>query len=96
MNIHRAVRCGRPRHDPSDNRILYPGARSGNGLWRSADYGQTWAQVSTFPATGTYVQDPSDPNGYLSDPIGVVWVVFDARTGRRGKATRTIYEIDAR
>ena len=25
--------------DPNQNRILYLGARSGNGLWRSTDYG---------------------------------------------------------
>ena len=26
-----------------------------------------WARVTSFPAVGTYVQDPNDPNGYLTD-----------------------------
>ena len=77
--------------DPNRNATLYLGARSGNGLWRSTDFGTSWARVTSFPATGTYVQDPNDPNGYLNDPIGVTWVVFDPRTGTSGNATQTIY-----
>jgi xyloglucan-specific exo-beta-1,4-glucanase len=77
--------------DPNRNRILYLGARSGHGLWRSTDFGETWARVTSFPATGTYAQDPTDPNGYLSDPLGVLWVVFDPRTGSPGQATQTLY-----
>ncbi len=78
--------------DPNDNRILYLGARSGNGLWRSSDAGETWSRVSGFPATGTYVQDRTDASGYLADPQGVTWIVFDPRTGTpHGMATRTIY-----
>ena len=78
--------------DPNNNRILYLGARSGNGLWRSSDYGRSFRQVRSFPdGVGTYAQDPSDPSGYGSDPLGIVWVVFDARTGSPGSATQTIY-----
>jgi hypothetical protein len=77
--------------DPNRNATLYLGTRSGNGLWRSVDYGVTWARVTSFSATGTYVQDPNDANGYLNDPIGVTWVVFDKRTGTAGSATQTIY-----
>jgi xyloglucan-specific exo-beta-1,4-glucanase len=77
--------------DPNRNSTLYLGTRSGNGLWRSTDFGATWARVTSFPAVGTYVQDPNDPNGYLSDRIGVVWVVFDPRTGTAGGTTQTIY-----
>ena len=77
--------------DPNRNGTLYLGTRSGNGLWRSTDFGSTWARVTSFPATGTYVQDPNDPNGYLSDPIGVTWVVFDKSTGSGGNTTQTIY-----
>ena len=40
--------------DPNRNRILYLGARSGNGLWRSTDYGEHLGRVTSFPATGTY------------------------------------------
>ncbi len=38
--------------DPNDNRILYLGARNGNGLWKSEDYGATWHKVSSFTAVG--------------------------------------------
>ena len=77
--------------DPNRNSILYLGAPSGNGLWRSTDSGTTWSKVVTFPNPGTYVQDPNDPNGYLNDIIGVVWVTFDKRTGTAGSTTQTIY-----
>jgi hypothetical protein len=77
--------------DPNRNSILYLGAPSGNGLWRSTDFGVTWSRVTNFPNPGTYVQDPNDPNGYLSDNQGVVWVTFDKRTGTPGNATQTIY-----
>ncbi len=42
--------------DPNDNAILYFGARSGNGLWRSTDYGVTWSKVSNFPDSGPFVE----------------------------------------
>ena len=77
--------------DPNDNRIVYFGAEGGNGLWRSTDYGATWARVTAFPNAGNYAQDPSDPNGYLTGNQGVTWVEFDQSTGSTGTATRTIY-----
>src|ERR671917_921126 len=46
--------------DPNRNATIYLGAPSGNGLWRSTDSGVTWAKVTSFPATGSYVQDPAD------------------------------------
>jgi xyloglucan-specific exo-beta-1,4-glucanase len=75
--------------DPNRNSILYMGARSGNGLWRSTDFGVTWSQVTNFPNAGTYVEDPS--NSYTGDIVGVVWVTFDPRTGTPGNTTQTIY-----
>ncbi|MFI9585546.1 cellulose binding domain-containing protein [Streptomyces sp. NPDC052236] len=77
--------------DPNKGSVLYFGAPSGNGLWRSVDAGVTWAKVTSFPNPGTYVADPSDPNGYSSDIQGVVWVVFDPTTGSPGTASRYIY-----
>ncbi|WP_433179445.1 xyloglucanase [Actinoallomurus sp. CA-150999] len=77
--------------DPNKDSVLYLGAPSGNGLWRSTDYGATWAKVTSFPNPGTYKQDPSDSSGYLSDNQGVVWVTFDKRSGSSGNATKTIY-----
>jgi hypothetical protein len=77
--------------DPNRNSILYLGAPSGNGLWKSTDSGVTWVKVNSFPNPGTYAQDPNDPNNYLNHLIGVVWVTFDKRTGTPGNATQTIY-----
>ncbi|AFC31516.1 xyloglucanase [Paenibacillus mucilaginosus 3016] len=70
--------------DPNNNKVLYLGARSGNGLWRSTDYGETWSRVESFTAVGNYVDD-------YQDLVGVAWVTFDAKTGTKGKTTQTIY-----
>lgn len=51
--------------DPNNNNVLYLGARSGNGLWKSSDAGLTWKKVTTLTATGTFAQDPSDSSGML-------------------------------
>ncbi|MFG2574959.1 cellulose binding domain-containing protein [Streptomyces sp. NPDC048481] len=77
--------------DPNKNSVLYLGAPSGRGLWRSADSGVTWSQVTAFPNPGNYQQDPSDTSGYASDNQGVVWVTFDESTGTAGTATKTVY-----
>jgi hypothetical protein len=77
--------------DPNRNSVLYLGAPSGKGLWRSTDAGATWAQVTNFPNVGNYVADPSDTSGYSSDNQGIVWVTFDESTGTSGNATKTIY-----
>src|ERR1019366_585607 len=50
--------------DPNDDNILYLGAPSGNGLWRSTDGGVTWSQVTSFPNLGNYAPDPTDTTGY--------------------------------
>ncbi|MBN1698794.1 MAG: xyloglucanase [Spirochaetales bacterium] len=82
--------CGeRLAVDPNDNRILYLGAPSGNGLWKSTDYGVSWSKVSGFPNPGNYVDDPS--NDYTADKQGIYWVTFDKDTASSGGATQTIY-----
>uniref|UniRef100_UPI000594F104 X2-like carbohydrate binding domain-containing protein n=1 Tax=Paenibacillus curdlanolyticus TaxID=59840 RepID=UPI000594F104 len=75
--------------DPNKNSILYFGARSGNGLWKSTDYGVTWNKVTSFTNPGTYVQDASYP--YTADIMGIAWITFDKSTGTAGSATQTIY-----
>ncbi|MEU8574385.1 cellulose binding domain-containing protein [Streptomyces asoensis] len=77
--------------DPNRNSVLYLGAPSGKGLWRSTDSGVTWSQVTNFPNVGTYQQDPTDTSGYASDNQGIVWVTFDESTGTSGTATKTVY-----
>ncbi|WP_410770781.1 X2-like carbohydrate binding domain-containing protein [Fontibacillus sp. BL9] len=75
--------------DPNKNSILYFGARSGNGLWRSTDYGATWSKVASFPNAGTYIENPEYE--YQSDIVGLAWITFDPSTGTPGQTTQTIY-----
>ncbi|GHH93076.1 cellulose binding domain-containing protein [Streptomyces capillispiralis] len=77
--------------DPHRNSVLYLGAPSGKGLWRSTDSGASWSQVANFPNVGNYAQDPGDTTGYASDNQGIVWVTFDESTGTPGSATKTVY-----
>ncbi|MFJ3715232.1 cellulose binding domain-containing protein [Streptomyces sp. NPDC090057] len=77
--------------DPNKDSVLYLGAPSGKGLWRSTDSGATWSQVTSFPNPGDYRQDPADPSGYTSDNQGIAWVTFDESTGTSGSATKTVY-----
>ncbi len=75
--------------DPNKNNILFFGARSGNGLWKSIDYGATWSKVTSFTNVGTYIPNPGQVYG--SDPVGISWITFDPGTGSSGGATQTIY-----
>ena len=50
--------------DPSDGSRLFFGSRNA-GLWKSADYGATWASVPGFPASAS------------TNNVGLVFVVFD-------------------
>ncbi|KAF8203099.1 hypothetical protein BJ912DRAFT_842191 [Pholiota molesta] len=77
--------------DPNSNGILYFGARSGNGLWKSTNFGVTWAKVSSFTSTGNYAPDPTDTSGYNSDIIGISWVTFDKTSGSSGSPTPRIF-----
>jgi hypothetical protein len=75
--------------DPNSNNILYFAARSGNGLWKSTDYGKTWAKVSSFTNVGNYVEDPSFE--YTADNLGLCLVTFDSKKGTKGTPTKDIY-----
>ncbi|KAL2162088.1 hypothetical protein VTH06DRAFT_7873 [Thermothelomyces fergusii] len=77
--------------DPANSKILYFGARSGNGLWRSTDGGVTWARVQSFTNVGTYAPDPRDPSGLNSDLIGLAFVTFDSTSAVVGGATSRIF-----
>lgn len=77
--------------DPANSNILYFGARSGNGLWKSTDGGATFAKVSSFTAKGSFAPDPSDVNGYNNDPQGLTFVTFDSTSGTTSGATSRIF-----
>ena len=77
--------------DPNDGNILYFAGREDYGLWRSEDAGETWAQVTNFPATGTFATNPDDTWDYDNHTPGISWVTFDPATGSAGSATQTIY-----
>jgi hypothetical protein len=66
--------------NPADNAELYLGTPSGNGLWRSKDYGRTWAKVENFPNAGNFVVDPNNPT--QADNQGVIWIDFDQIGGK--------------
>ncbi len=67
--------------DPNDGRILYLGTRH-DGLWRSTDRGVTWSRVATFP-------DVAERQG--GSGSGIVFVVFNARSGGEAAPSSTIY-----
>jgi photosystem II stability/assembly factor-like uncharacterized protein len=64
--------------DPSDGRILLAGTRQ-NGLFRSADGGDTWARVAALDVTTT------------PDDAGIAFVIFDPSAGTLNGATRRAY-----
>ncbi|CAO3677681.1 unnamed protein product [Umbelopsis ramanniana] len=73
--------------DPNLGSTLFFGARSGHGLWKSTNYGATWANVTSLPNTGPYAFDPV----YFTDPIGLTFVTFDKSSGTSGSATPIIF-----
>lgn len=77
--------------DPNNNEIIYFGARSGNGLYKSTDKGVTWAKVDSFTAVGTYEADPTDTTGYQNDILGVTCVTFDPSSTLVSGATSRIF-----
>ncbi|KAK4654727.1 Xyloglucanase [Podospora pseudocomata] len=77
--------------DPANSNIIYFGARSGNGLWKSTDGGATFSKVTSFTNAGSYIVDPSDLYGYNGDKIGLTFVTFDSTSSVRNGATSRIF-----
>ena len=77
--------------DPQNSNILYFGARSGHGLWKSTDAGKSFQQVTSYTAVGTYAPDPTDTTGYNSDLQGLTFVTFDPTSGLTNGATSRIF-----
>ncbi|WP_321807472.1 hypothetical protein [Burkholderia sp. BCC1993] len=72
--------------DPNHGSTLFYGSSNAssqptaNGLWKSADSGQTWARVGGFNALS------SDDTG-----AGVAFVAFDPRSGGNGSPSRILF-----
>jgi len=77
--------------DPHNSNIIYFGARSGNGLWKSTDGGVSFSKVLSFTNTGTFIVDPTDPNGYNGDKMGLAFVTFDSTSSLSNGATSRIF-----
>ncbi len=64
--------------DPNEPKILYFGSRK-DGLWKSADGAVSFQKVESFPVK-------EDKSG-----LGIPFVVFDAKSGKKGTATPKLY-----
>ena len=80
--------------DPNEGDILYLGTRH-DGLWKSSDAGAHWNRVTSFPDVSEPAATPSPrENPWMAAQrrgAGIVFVIFDPRSGSKGKATATIY-----
>jgi xyloglucan-specific exo-beta-1,4-glucanase len=73
--------------DPNNNSILYLGARSGNGLWKSTNAGVSWAKVTAFPDSGTYIPDPTGMFlGLMQNPSSQKANRYQRRWCREGRS----------
>ncbi|GKT43582.1 xyloglucanase [Colletotrichum spaethianum] len=76
--------------DPKNPEIIYFGARSGNGLWKSTDSGATFSKVSSFEAVGTFRPGP-EGDAYNGDLQGLTFVTFDETSNVLNGATSRIF-----
>lgn len=76
--------------DPINPDVVYFGARSGNGLWKSTDGGASFEEIS-FPNPGTFIVDPNDAGGYNNDIQGLAFVTFDPTSDALDGATSRIF-----
>lgn len=77
--------------DPKNSNIIYFGARSGKGLWKSTDGGASFNKVTSFTNVGTFAPDPSDSSGYNNDLQGLTFVTFDSTSSTINGATSRIF-----
>lgn len=64
--------------DPNDHDVILCGTRK-YGLWRSQDAGAKWEEYGRFPVK-------EEPLG-----VGITFLVFDAKSGAKGKPTPVVY-----
>ncbi|HEY1217959.1 MAG: exo-alpha-sialidase [Bryobacteraceae bacterium] len=73
--------------DPNAGNVLYLGTRWA-GLWKSVDRAVTWTKVDSFPDV---TEEPPAAGSQQGEGSGIVFVVFDPRSGGKGKPSSTIY-----
>ena len=82
--------------DPNNGNILYLGTRH-DGLWFSTNRAVTWNQVKSFPdITENPPSNMKDVDSIArwrrsNQGSGVIFVVFDPKSGSKGKGSSTIY-----
>jgi hypothetical protein len=59
--------------DPNDGQVLFIGS-SQDGLWKSTDYGATWANVASFPATSCTLVLFDKTTGSAGNPTQTIYV----------------------
>jgi photosystem II stability/assembly factor-like uncharacterized protein len=82
--------------DPNDGNIIYLGTRQA-GLWKSIDRGATWNRVESIPdvtenpPSSIHNEDSVRRWRWQNTGSGIVFVVFDPRSGSAKKASSIIY-----
>jgi len=82
--------------DPNNGNILYVGTRHA-GLWKSSDRAVTWNKVENFPditenaPSNMHDQDSIMRWRRMNSGSGVIFSVFDPKSGSKGKGSSTIY-----
>jgi len=74
--------------DPNDPAILFYATRT-TGLWKSADRGQTWQQLTSLASHK--MTNAEIDTAQWRGVVGMEQVIFDTSTKGTGNATQTIY-----
>jgi hypothetical protein len=75
--------------DPNNGNIIYLGTRFA-GLWKSKNGAISWNKVGSFPDVEEKI-DLQDKQAWWKNGSGIVFVIFDSKTGSKGKASSIIY-----
>ncbi len=77
--------------DPNHGDRLLFGSRD-QGLWQSLDAARSFQQLPGFPAISTALPNPTPGRwNYLTQAVGIVFVLFDPSSGRPGELSQTVY-----
>jgi len=82
--------------DPNNGNILYVGTRHA-GLWKSTNRAVTWNKVENFPditenpPSNMHDQDSIMRWRRMNSGSGIIFTLFDPRSGSKGKGSSIIY-----